>query len=932
MKRKIGIIIAILLCVVLVCTFAACNKDKNKNKNKTEDPTFTVTDTEKATMETKIGKYLDEWLSANAQEEGAFSDQKRAMKEDLNTQKAAFSFTNSKNEAINPVYDIKYAAATGKYTVTVTWTDGNGTPVTLTFVKDTVPAEYMGWAGNNSRVNDEWLIDNGKASDTLDALVAAGIKTINTVTGNAITGKFSADGVLGVSVAGKTYGLRVVGNLDGTTKLNNEIGLAIVDADGRALGGVYYKAATNVQDNKIYIQYATTGDDGNLIRDNDGNFTYSYKYINYADIFGFVKGVLPSDFPQANDGVLTFTDDDGEPIEIDGLTTLLAANDIDGSMVNMIVNMLAKSYKNGDRYYIDINLGSVLSQLSGLMSTINLDLSGFGIDLDAMGIDLANLSGLIGHITVSGKVSDEELTDIEVAVNIAKSKLYLNGKRGEGEKSINIPAISFAVYLEDFTFLSDDTIDEVIPAEALTAAEYFSPTNFDLSGDIHIVHTELNEQGEVDTDKSLDDTFHFEFVTDINLLEILENGSDSSAKAALVIKQSQGGTYDPDNCTNFLTITYEQADKLLCASGTAFGLDNGETLYSFQITSLDEAKKQIMLWLGLDTEHNNWHGVSSSFELLDYVLTSDTTFKANKTYYIKENGVYTEATVTVGEAVTANTYYVVPDTYASAKAIFGDSFVRALLLMIMGSGNNSGAVAEAAPDLTNIDAYIDAFKGIYDEFVTDGKIDVDLDGEDLAVKAEITADMINEVIDAINSTFSAELEHIANPKEVKFYLNYGETYNDKCFISVKYRDNTYELLFDDSVAGKFGIDFKVILKSNRVYELNFVAENGTNDWNVTVIFDIVKDGTAETPVIENHTAVTLSNFHGKWGTDNTTKIATLIPDAAAKAAALPIFPAEDIPSVGTQIAKGILKIFSNEKVRNYALLGVGFAMSFFAND
>lgn len=929
MKKKIGIIIAILLCVVLVCTFVAC-KPKKGNENKNEDPTFTVTETEKATMESKIGTYLDEWLNANAQEEGAFSDQKRAMKEDLNTQKAAFSFTNSKNEAINPVFDIKYAAATGKYTITVTWSDGNGTPVTLNFEKDTVPAEYMGWAGNNSRVNDEWLLDNAKASDTLDALVAAGIKTINTVTGNAITGKFGADGVLGVSVAGKTYGLRIAGNIDGTVKTNNQLGLSIVDGDGRARGGIYYKAVDGVENNKLYIQYATTGDDGNLIRDNDGNFTYAYKYISYADIYSALSRFIPN--KEANDGVLTFKDEDGEPIEIDGLTTLLAANDIDGSMVNMIVNMLCKTYKNGDRYYIDINLGSVLSQVSGLMKTINLDLSGFGIDLDAMDIDLANLSGLIGHITVSGKVSNEELSDIEVAVNIAKSKLYLNGKRGDDEKAVNIPAISFAVYLEDFTFLPDEFVEDVIPDEAFDAAEYFSPTNFDLSGDIHIVHTELNEQGQVDTDKSLDDTFHFDFVTDINLLEILENGSDSSAKAALAIRQSQGATYDPQNDSNFLTITYEQKDKYLSASGTAFGLDDGETLYSFQITSLDEAKKQIMLWLGLDTEHGNWHGVSSSFELLPYVLTSDTTFKENKKYYVKgENDVYTEATnIVVGADVPADTYYVVPDTYESAKIIFGNSFIKNLIMMIMGSGKASGAVAEAAPDLSNIDGYIDAFKGIYDEFVTEGKIDFDLDGEDLEVKAEITADMINEVIDTINSTFSAEIPHIANPKEVKFYLNYGETYNDKCFISVKYKDNTYELLFDDSVAGKFGIDFKVILKSNRVYEFNFVAEKGTNDWTVTVTFDIVKDGTAETPVIENHTAVTLSNFHGKWGTDTKDRIATLLPSSEAKAASLPIFPSTDIDSVGTQIAKGILKIFSNEKVQQYAMMAIGMVTSFMA--
>ena len=40
-----------------------------------------------------------------------------------------------------------------------------------------------------------------------------------------------------------------------------------------------------------------------------------------------------------------------------------------------------------------------------------------------------------------------------------------------------------------------------------------------------------------------------------------------------------------------------------------------------------------------------------------YDLTTDTTFQADKNYYIKDGDVYTLATVTTGEAVTENTYY-----------------------------------------------------------------------------------------------------------------------------------------------------------------------------------------------------------------------------------------------------------------------------------
>ena len=41
-----------------------------------------------------------------------------------------------------------------------------------------------------------------------------------------------------------------------------------------------------------------------------------------------------------------------------------------------------------------------------------------------------------------------------------------------------------------------------------------------------------------------------------------------------------------------------------------------------------------------------------------YVLTTDTTFQDGTTYYTEEDGVFTEAAVTTGEAVTADTYYV----------------------------------------------------------------------------------------------------------------------------------------------------------------------------------------------------------------------------------------------------------------------------------
>ena len=56
-----------------------------------------------------------------------------------------------------------------------------------------------------------------------------------------------------------------------------------------------------------------------------------------------------------------------------------------------------------------------------------------------------------------------------------------------------------------------------------------------------------------------------------------------------------------------------------------------------------------------------------------YSLTVDETFQANKTYYTWENDIYTAATVTAGEAVPADTYY--EQTTVPVPAYYKDGYV-----------------------------------------------------------------------------------------------------------------------------------------------------------------------------------------------------------------------------------------------------------------
>ena len=851
MKKKLIVILAILLCVVLVFTLVACKK-----KNKTEDTTTTViaTEAQQADMKTKIESFLDSWLLTNAEE--TVTNQKKALAADLKKQESVFSFTASDNSSIKPTFNVSFKD--GTYTVEVSWSKG---AVKQTFTKAAKTVEYKNWAGQNSKPSDDWLLDS-KASVTVDKLVEAGINTVNYVTGNAVTGKFGADGIIGVCVNGKDYAVRLKGNFDGTERTNNEWGVVLVDIKtGDELGGLYYKAEEAAQANKLYLQYSSTGDDGKLIRQN-GKIVYNYKYINYADIFALFEGLLPETFPEANDGVLTFKDGDGAEMEIGGLSDLLTALDAGSAstIVNAVVNMLAKTYENDGRYYIDINLGYVMSQISEIMSTLTLNLD----FLEDMGIDLANMHGLLGHITISAKINDDGImSDFEFAVNIPKCDFYLTAEGVENELKFEIPAISFALFVQDFSFLKSGKVADVMPAAAeLEKAVYFSPANVDLSGDLYIEHIE-------GTDTKLDDTFHFALMTDINPFNI------GQARAALVIEQHDGDVaYEKgaSGWTNFLSISYEQASKLICASGTAFKLeDGGNQVYSFAFDS--NALSNIKKWLGLD----NWQGIG----------------------FDRENGLYIDET----------------DAHAkeSAKALLQNKLASALTKYFaqkfLPAEEAASSEVAAAFDAGAIGDYFDAFKGLYDKFVESGKIDISLSDE--SAKIEVSKAMINEAIALINDTFDVEIDEVDDPEYVNVYFNYGETYANKCYITTKVAGNVFELTFDDSVEKTFSINFKMTTDTGRVYAFDFVAvkSNDGTTWTATVTFEI-KNAAGAT---DQKTTVKLSNFHGKWGTDNSTKIVDLLPTDAEKAAAAPIFPA-DGTGLGTQLVKGIMWFLNQDKV------------------
>ena len=956
MKKKIAIITAILLCVVLICTFVACKK-------KVEDPETTVTkytisDSEQEELKVEINAFVEDWLNTHAEEEGKVTDQSKGLKAAIEGQKNVFYFvatvdkTQKSIKMGNVKVTFKATADGGTYDIDITYSDDKvlEKSVVLSFKgKEAQSVKYGKWAG--TKLSDSWLIDDGSVpSASVDKIVEAAVNTANNVTGNAVTGKFGADGVVGINIKGVDYGLRIKGNVDVTDKTKNEIGLVLlesVDVNADEIGGIYYLSAAAPEDCKLYIQYPTRGEDGNLVREN-GKIVHNYKYINYADIYGILKSAeaLP-EAKEKTEGALTFKDEQDTPIEVDGLESLLEGFGMkDPSLVTMAINMVTTAYKDDatNTYYIDINLGELLSKANTLLGKIgNIDALN---DLEKAGIDVKNLSGLLGHITIAGTIEDVEVGDetvpmlsgFELSLNIPECNFYLNGERktesnpNANEKVLNVPAISFAISIKDFNFLSDGRIENVVPTEAKTNAVRFSPANLKLSGDVYVNHTEAGKD-------PYEATFHFDFVTDVNPLEIAVNGFDSTARGALVIKQHSGKvTYDknaPAGWTNFLSISYEQEYKLLCMSGTALDMDDGgNTVYT---AYLDSSFYDVMRqWLGINGDTWNglgWDATNKKIYPVDYALTSDTKFKADKTYYKLVSGKYVEADdFVVGDAVPADTYYFKMTRYTSAEIIFTDEYVSGLVNDIInyymkkqesskenegGEGGEGGEseIAAAGFDIANISDYFSSFEDLYKKYLEQKKIVISLEEDDFVFGADVSLEMINEVIGVINTTFDQKIETISDPQYVHVFIN-TEDYKDKCFAEVKFDNNEYILLIDDSVAKNFTVTFTTKLSNGRSYTFEFKATKSDegDTWSASVKFDI-QGKNDETPA--KHWEVGLSNYHGVWGEDYSADVEGLLlsgEEGALPAGAQPIFPSTDVEkSVGNTIAQTLVDLLNKEE-------------------
>jgi len=874
MKKKFGIIIAMLLCVVLALTFVACgNKDDGTSLKDVDAESI-------AEVDADISADIDRWLYNNA------SDVSTDLKTDLKAfleESADYSLYDSKKNEIKPSVVVTYAA--GKYTIVVTWKNGSST-LTKKYEKKEVLVKYNDdWAGSYDTAT---LADMTKASSTqkagvVDNVVSALFAAINQTVSASVSGKFGVQGNIGVDVMGYDYGLDVKGNIDlskiaENTVNNTNFGIALKNGDtNKVLGGLYYQNAAEDKDCKIYVGYQKDG-------------TMTYKYLDYAILNQLFDKLKLYEKFNANKGNI---------LPEGGLSDVLeefGAGDYAG-MVSSLMSKLIEAYTatstTENNYVVDISFGSLFSTLSTQLGSLSGIVQGVLEDIPYLqDLDIATMHGLLGHITIAVTTDKNgNFKDFELAINIPECTFYFCAD--ETKTHFDIPAISFAIYLKDFTLAKDATIQNVIPEAAVRNAEYFSPANINLQGDVY-----------VNNNKTLNSTFRYHLATEINPFK------PSQIQASFTIKQSEGTSFNPQKYTNFLTITYDQATKTIVTSGTAYeikGDDKGEKLYTFAFES--GAWKTIRAWLGINEE-----GGESEYGL----------------NWNKETGV-----LYVSDATKLKD---------SAKALLDNDLVEYLLNYYsekktgrsVPTWNPNGQVAAAnASDLTdgaddddadfdimaNIGDIFDGLKSVWNKFADelahyeDGSFYMIITTKDLN-------DLCDNISDIIGRDFIAFLNRkipganipatLTDPEYIKIYVNTEDPdYQNKFYVTVKVGGDVYELTFDnDKDNDAFGIYFKLVKESTRTYTFNMVFN--TEDNTVSVDYKVKASATATN--YEENVQVVHSNFSINWGGRNDVVNNTVNPiemyskDALADAEA--IFPA-DGTGVATKLVDGIMDLFDD---------------------
>ena len=923
MKKKFGILFVILLCVALVLTVASCG-------NKEVSPLTGVAASEVKEVNATIQADIERWLQSYASD--SVPNLERQLSDFLKSDDNLSSYTHidSKSyEDLEPEISVSFDQESEIYTVTFTWTNGECV-YEKQFTSKAVVVTYNGWAGSfKEGVFDGIQLTDKTTSDgkllVLDSVLDAVYAMVNQTVTGASDGVFGVEGTLGIgygvinddeTLGENKYGIDVKGNIDLSpiftkndkdelVRNNNGTNFSIVAKNletSKVFGGLYYENGATDKASKLYISYLekVQGED-----DAEPTEELKYIYLDYA-ILNQLFDKIGVEFKEADPVFSSDSGKTGMDLLIDMiLSNMKNAPDGLTETVSGIAASLIDAYEGEDDdtedkiYVIDINFGNLVSTLSTYADLADEFVSKYTEGIDGLSdLKIGEMNGLIGHLTIS-VIADKDsgaLKNFELAVNIPETTFYLSADKTKTH--FDIPAISVSLYVEDF-LLSEDEVEDVIPAE-VAEATYFSPTNFNIQGDVTLFDETAN----------LNDTFRYHLVTEINPFK------PSMAKASFTIMQTQGDTFDPNDCTTFLKVTYDQSTKTIATSGTAYNMpeDGGSKVYVFDIANFD--LDEVLTWLGIDVEGGEWHGFS-------YKEIKDAAGKVLAGYYY---------IVGLGENREDPTYNGWEHLVDNAKIFFDNNLGRYLLeyykdvktpeTQTTNNGNTSAAAPTTGTDGSATGtasgtngskekkSFTDIASGVMDVISTLIDENVTIDTEDNSFAFLMTADQINDLVDAINDIVDKEdfdliaffnrhgasiPNPITDPSEIDLQVNTDE-HKDQFYLTFTYSDDVYEIIFDNSE------------KEDQQFSFNFKLEKTEDDKTNVYTFDLVftedeisaeykKNGVRET-------AVTHKNFAFDWGSSNSDKLEMYSETELKNAKSF--FDATDLtqPSLATRLLGG----------------------------
>ena len=913
MKKKFGLILAILLCVVLALTLVACG-----NKTDTESDGLSGIDSsvvaEKSAL---IQSDIESWLADNASDKAV--DLSDKLQADLRGESAYFLVMKDgkTQKVLKPSVTVNYDKGTENYSVTFIWTADADHMLKKVFTAKAGRVEYNGWAGSYKDgfyedIPLDDMLNNDDKLKTLDKILDATYGMINKTVTDSVSGKFGVKGALGVGFGDSEYGIDVKGNIDlhpiFTVNENQEIVrnrnntefsvVANNGKTGKVFGGLYYKNGATDDACKLYIGYL------------DDNDEMQYVYLDYA-ILNQLFDMLDLEFREGKDPIIassaTTKPNKGLKLLFEKLKVSSTVADIVGQVAGDLISAYEGENDDGDKIsVVDINLGNLMSTLNFYGGTINNTMKTLLKDVDYLkDLDLTTMHGIKGHIILTA-VADKtngNLIDFELAINVPKCTFYFC--QDETKTHFDIPAFSVSLYAKDFLLSANETVQGVIPADIDRKAEYFSPTNVNIQGDVTVK----------DESTHLNSTFRYHLVTEINPFK------PSEAKASFTIKQTQGDTFKEDKNTTFFKLTYDQKTMVLATGGTAYELgDGGEKAYILDIKNF--SMNDILTWLGIWPDKGNYNGFNYDSQY-GY-------------FYVIEKGSLKDKPNYDGWA----------ELLPSAKAFLDNELGRYLLdyyknKKIKSVPAANGTVNAAETGLTDgsdqkdqetaaqeqqimdlIKGYASKITGLINKIKDQNVV---YNAEEKSFKFDVTAEQINGFVTDINGIVGKDFDLIAvindalktkipaiitDPSVIDLEVN-TTGHKNQLYLTFTYAGDVYEITIDTS-DDQFAVYFKLV-------KANVAAQNGK-----TFTFDLVIDGEAGTITanyskktaagveLEN-TEVVHKNFSVNWGAKNTSNLEMYTEQELAKAGAI-FDPSGSADCIGTKLVGGLMKFLNTDVI------------------